>query len=317
MAVNPGGPQPEASALEPSEVAELEAISSQQAYDRFLGAAMAVDEAAIEECHADVALVYYSINLGVANALARESELKTLPQLRLEDLQSLPELAQGLAFAVLQLYRNLQAASLGPLFERVQRLRRKLFKAADALSEAGLLDDADAALVRQMGRPDIVGDCLALVAVLRRNEERIAGHSPVAAADLEEAERLATMLQALFAPRGGPNFQPVPSFLEASQIRDRFWALINQRHELLWRCGAWLYGRQVDQHVPPLQARYTARPKVQLMKVAPQSQLAMASARNESRQPPTPPPPEKTGAMSALQRKFRALVSVSVGRPPR
>src|SRR5512140_3823188 len=121
MAGNPGGPQSAASALEPSDVAELEALSSQQAYERFLGAAMAVDPSALEECQADVALVYYSINLGVSHVLARESELKGLPQLRVEDLQTLPELAQGLAFAVLQLYRNLQAASLGPLFERVQR----------------------------------------------------------------------------------------------------------------------------------------------------------------------------------------------------
>lgn len=44
------------------------------------------------------------------------------------------------------------------------------------------------------------------------------------------------------------------SLSEATELRDRLWTLLLQRHDALWRCGAWIHGREVDQHVPPLQA---------------------------------------------------------------
>jgi hypothetical protein len=46
---------------------------------------------------------------------------------------------------------------------------------------------------------------------------------------------------------------PLP-LAEATELRDRFWTLLLQRHEALWRCGAWIHGHKVDEHVPPLQA---------------------------------------------------------------
>lgn len=47
----------------------------------------------------------------------------------------------------------------------------------------------------------------------------------------------------------------LPSLTEATELRDRFWTLLLQRHKALWRCGAWIYGQEVDSHVPPLQPR--------------------------------------------------------------
>lgn len=47
----------------------------------------------------------------------------------------------------------------------------------------------------------------------------------------------------------------LPSLAEATELRDRFWTLLLQRHDALWRCGAWIYGQEVDSQVPPLQAR--------------------------------------------------------------
>jgi hypothetical protein len=288
-------------------MAELEALSSKKAYEAFLAAAKAVDASAIEECRADIALVYHSVKRGVEGVLAQEAALGGLPQVKVEELRELPQLAQGLAFAVLQLHRDVEAASFGPLFAQAPRLRRKLLKAADALAEAGLVSDADAEQVRRLGLQDVVEDCTALVALLRRNEAKVAGHSPVTAADLDEAEQVAARLRGLLAPRG----EGQGSLEEAARIRDRFWTLLTQRHELLWRCGAWLYGREVDERVPPLQARYTARPRVQAVPAAPQTALALAKPDNPTAAPP--PPREKANPMRTLQRKIRALVSVSIG----
>ena len=40
-----------------------------------------------------------------------------------------------------------------------------------------------------------------------------------------------------------------------ADARDRLWTLLVKRHAELWRAGAYLFGRAVDQHVPPLQSR--------------------------------------------------------------
>ena len=44
-----------------------------------------------------------------------------------------------------------------------------------------------------------------------------------------------------------------PSAAElALATRDRLWTLLRQRYEALWRVGAYLFGRNVDERVPPL-----------------------------------------------------------------
>jgi hypothetical protein len=311
MVGHTGEAQPLAVAGRVTDVAELEALSSKKAYDRFLSAARAVDAGAVEECRANVALAYYSAKRGLESLRSQEAALSRLPQVKLEDLQTLPQLAQGLAFAVLQWPRHLESASFAALFEQAQRSRRKLLSAADALAEAGLLADADADAVRHLSRHDVIGTCMAFCELLRRNEARIQGRSPVTAAELEEAEQAVTKLRELLAPSGELLERlTLPSLVEATQVRDRFWTLLKQRHDLLWRCGAWLYGQQVDEHVPPLQAVYTTLPRAA---AAPQVQLALA---------PRPAavvelPRQKSNPMQVIQRKIRALVSVSIGRTSR
>lgn len=309
MSGTAGGTQPAAPEPALPDVAQLEALSSKKAYERFLPLAKAVEAKALVECRADIALVYHTVQRSVDQVLDRESVLRQLPQVKLEELRTLPQLAQGLAYAVLQLHGHPEAASFGPLFDQAQRLRRKLLKLADALAEAGLLGEEDAKALVLLGRTDVAGDCLALAAMLRRSEATAAGRSPVAAAELTEAEQVATRLQELLTARGSTeDGQPLPWLAEATQIRDRFWTLLNQRYEVLWRCGAWLYGREVDERVLPLQMRHAARPQVQ-----PQARLALVPYRN----PNPPPPPERPSAMRRLQDKLRSLVSVKVGRSSR
>jgi hypothetical protein len=299
-----------APALEPTDTSELEALGSKKAYDKFLPAARAIEASAVEECRADVALAYHSVKRGLENLLSQEVPLSRLPEaVKLEELRALPQLAQGVIFAVLQWHRHLEAASFGALFDQAQRLRGKLLKSADALAEAGLLAEDDTEAVRHLGRHDVIAACMSFSELLRRNTGRVAGRSPLTVADLDEVDQVVTQLRALLAPRGGSKEEvTLPVLVEAAQVRDRFWTLLRQRHDLLWRCGAWLYGREVDWRVPPLQAVYSMFPKAQ-----PVSQvLALVP-------PPRPvePPPEKPNPMRVLQRKIRALVSVSIGRSTR
>jgi hypothetical protein len=143
---------------------QLESLASQEAYEAFLSAARAVEAGALRECRADIPPAHDSVKLGVEDVLAHEAELSQLPDVDVEELRSLPQLVQGLAFAAVQRQHSLRTGG----------------RALD-------------------GKP--------------------------------------------------------LSLAEATELRDRFWTLLLQRHDMLWRCGVWLHGREVDEHVPPLQAR--------------------------------------------------------------
>ncbi|RKH85001.1 hypothetical protein D7X99_07765 [Corallococcus sp. AB032C] len=240
----------------PDDIAELEAIGSGPGYDMFLAPARAL-EGAVEECRSNIALAFHNTKRGVESVLAREAEVAALPGVNVEELRELPLLAQGLAWAALRVQRDMRASSFGALFDRAQQLRRKLLKTAEALAESSFLAAADVAAAHGEGHRDVVGDCLGLVALFRRHEEKLAGRSPVTPEDVNEVERVAQQLRALLAAPGEAREEDSsPLLFEATETRDRFWTLLTRRHDILWRCGAWLFGRDVDMHVPPLLARH-------------------------------------------------------------
>ncbi|NPC72844.1 hypothetical protein HPP05_24150 [Corallococcus exiguus] len=250
------GGQHATAGLGPDDIAELEAIGSEPGYDVFLAPARAL-EGAVEECRSNIALAFHNTKRGVESVLAREAEVAALPGVNVEELRELPLLAQGLAWAALRVQRDMRASSFGTLFDRAQQLRRKLLKTAEALAESSFLAAADVAAAHGEGHRDVMGDCLGLVALFRRHEEKLAGRSPVTPEDVNEVERVAQQLRALLAAPGeAREDDSSPLLFEATETRDRFWTLLTRRHDVLWRCGAWLFGRDVDMHVPPLLARH-------------------------------------------------------------
>ncbi|WP_147468414.1 MULTISPECIES: hypothetical protein [Corallococcus] len=250
------GGQHATTGLGPDDIAELEALASEPGYDAFLAPAKAL-EGALEECRSNIALAFHNTKRGVDSVLAHESEVAALPGVKLEELRELPLLAQGLAHAALRVQRDMRASTFGALFDRAQQLRRKLLKTAEALAEASFLATADVAAAHTDGHRDVVGDCLGLVELFRQHEAKLAGRSPVTPDDVSEVERVAQQLRALLAAPGeAREGENSPLLFEATETRDRFWTLLTRRHDVLWRCGAWLFGRDVDLHVPPLQSRH-------------------------------------------------------------
>jgi hypothetical protein len=233
----------------------LEGISSQSAYEAFLSAAKALEPGFIEECCADIVLTYHGVSHAVEQVLGGGAQsVSGLPHVDVGELSLLPRLVQGLAFAALRVEREREAASFGSLFERAQQVRRRLRKAADAFAEAHLLPDADIDEVWLHARQDVLEDCLSLVALFRRNAARIAGRSPVSPDEVDAAEQLVGQVRMVLGQPGGARQEENP-LLRAIDMRDRFWTLLNQRYDVLWRCGAWLYGRAVVDRVPPLPVR--------------------------------------------------------------
>ncbi|WP_245814364.1 hypothetical protein [Cystobacter ferrugineus] len=237
------------------ETLALEGISSQSAYESFLPAAKALEPGFIEECCADIVLAYQVVRHAVEQVLGTgATSVSELPHVNVADLSLLPRLVQGLAYAALRVEREREAASFGPLFERAQQVRRRLRKAADALAEAQLLPDSDIDEVWLHERQDVLDDCLSLVALFRRNAARIASRSPVTVIEVDAAEQLVGQLRTVLGQQTSVRQEENPLF-RAIEMRDRFWTLLLQRYDMLWRCGAWLYGRAVAERVPPLPVR--------------------------------------------------------------
>jgi hypothetical protein len=84
---------------------------------------------------------------------------------------------------------------------------------------------------------------------------------------------------------------PLP-LAEATKLRDRFWTLLLQRHEALWRCGAWIHGQTVDEHVPALQAGRGWEAAV------------------EARRSPLPPPDQFTPSLRPNRRRERFVIRI-------
>ncbi|HLL83236.1 MAG TPA: hypothetical protein VK420_11315, partial [Longimicrobium sp.] len=116
-----------------------------------------------------------------------------------------------------------------------------------------------------------------------------------------------------------------PSLLKALDARDRLWTLLKQRHDVLWRCGAWLYGRAVDDRVPPLPEN-----KAGVRKSKPAPVQGEAAQRGSERNPASfssapalrshPQQNVSTrdhGPLTELERKTKFLIRFGVIPPPR
>ena len=82
------------------------------------------------------------------------------------------------------------------------------------------------------------------------------GTTPVTAAQVKQAGEVGTRLLAVLRPVGAKRKAVSPDLAAAVDVRDRLWTLFERTWEdEVWRGGAWLFKRDVDEKVPPLQSR--------------------------------------------------------------
>jgi hypothetical protein len=247
-------------------------IGAQAAYDRYLAEAQKLPADKLAEYRADPQLAYQNARRGAENVLAELTRIKhELPFADVEAVRTLPQVAQGLLFSALQVNRDLGSpGTIEALLGRAHPIRRKLLKAAEALVESKVISDDDVAPIRPgRGKVDMANDCVALAAVFRRYEKATAGKTAITAADIAEADEVGSRLQTLLKTKGTPtDNRPAPGLAAAIDARSRFWTLVEARHEMTWRIGAWLWGRAVDEHVPPLQSRAVSRASAHPAKAA-------------------------------------------------
>jgi hypothetical protein len=243
-------------------------VGSAAQYKKYLPKAMKLASSAVRPMHGDLALGLVNARRGAAAVLAKSARLKKeLPGVSLSAIRELANLGLGVAYAAGQVERYAApASSLKQNLSRAHALRALLITSADALVEAGVLPAAAVARIHAgHGGIDAAGDCVALAALFKKYASALRGKSPVTAADINEAAEVGTTLLGALKPRGARGKPTSQALKTAVDARNRLWTLFEQSWEQnAWRAGAWLFGRDVDAHVPPLQSRAghrSAKPK--------------------------------------------------------
>lgn len=231
---------------------------SEQAHERFLPEALALAAADVKPFRGDASLAYHNAIEAVKAVMGRQAELaEALPGEDLARLKVLPDIVLGLMFAVLQADGvGEEPSTVREDLAEARKLRRKLLKNMDALTEDGVFTRKEyAAILAGQGVLDAVNDCTALAGKFRSKWGEIQKKTPVTSAEITRAAELGAKLQEHFKPgRARRSEAKRGAAAEAADRRDRLWTLAAQRADRLWSLGALLFGRAVDENVPALQA---------------------------------------------------------------
>ncbi len=247
----------------PDNAGDPEPAGSHEQYDRWLPEARNIPAAQVRSLNADASLARANAKLGVDAVLPHSDRLKReLPGISVPAISDLSNLGLALAYAQIQVDRYAPPAEVKKMLARASDLRGLLFSSADALAQAGVLPAAGVAKIREgRGGIDMAGDCVALAALFTKHALAVRGKTPVTAAQVRETAEIGARLGAALRPKGGRRKVDEGLFL-ATDARNRLWTLFERTWEdQVWRAGAWLFGRAVDRHVPPLHSRVAPKPR--------------------------------------------------------
>lgn len=243
-----------------SEALLIEVTGSQAAYERFLPLALALP-GPFPAPSINVGVAYHNVVSGVAKVMAEQARLAhEIPALNLDDLKSLPELVLAVIFAINLVDRNAPKATRDML-TKASSLRGKLLPAAEVLATAGLMPKHEVSRIRKgSGFIDMADDLVALARLFIENAANISGKTTITAAEVREASELGTELRTILRPKGTRKAPLDAETARAIENRDRLFALLSQRYDLVRRAAAWLFGLdKVASLVPALGSR--VRPK--------------------------------------------------------
>ena len=175
-------------------------------------------------------------------------------------VQSVWELVLALAFATSAVHR-LMRKSPGEIrvkLKRGRQLRRAILHALESCHELELISADDINHLREgSGAIDAAQDLIDGAAAFHRLQLVLANKTPITPELLREAQLLGVELLGALKPASvAPDAELPPELAQAVDARDRLWTLLLQLHEaFVWKVGAQLYGKEVDEYVPRLQAR--------------------------------------------------------------
>lgn len=177
-----------------------------------------------------------------------------LPTVDRKRLRSLSDLALGVAYAVAQVDRGADG-STAVLLAKARELREILLVSAEALAKSGVIPARPVAKIREgRGAIDSAQDCVDLSALFSKYSKEVKAKTAVTPAQRKDAAEVGTELLKRLR-RKGTKRKDSAIVAAAVDARDRVWTLLVQRHDEARRAGMWIWGDEVDAHVPPLQSR--------------------------------------------------------------
>jgi hypothetical protein len=260
--------QPTESAAPIADAGATTTVGSQEQYERFLPQAQKLPAVEVRPMRADVSLAIANAARGIEAVLAKADEIRAgLPKISIPEIEAVRDLGSAVAYAAGQVERFAPPPSdLKDLLARAQKLRALLLGSADVLAVAGILPAAQVKKIHEgHGAIDSAGDCGALAALFQKNAAAVRGKVAFTNADVQAAADVGSRLLAVLRPRSAGKKPAAKDLAAASEARDRLWTLFERNWEgFVWRAGAWIHGRAVDDHVPPLQSRVVGKraPKV-------------------------------------------------------
>jgi len=230
-------------------------MSVAEAYAHYLPLAQKLAPSEVESPRLEVALALHNVKLGVAAVTPFAARIKAeLPKVSLADLLALPDLAEALLYAQSQIVVPVSSPDRPEQLRRLRELREPMLLIAEGLALLGLLPMERVKQIRSgTGSYDAAKDGIALEALYREHQAKLAGKQPFSSAQLDEIARLGSELVRDITPRGGRPKSVEPS--ASADLRDRFATLLCRRHAELRRVGYYLFGDAVSDHVPALQSR--------------------------------------------------------------
>lgn len=257
-------PSPEVTERATEEPSPEEAAGFEGSYDSRLAAAMALAKSELTTFTGNALVVYRNVRNGVDAVLAQRAHIEadpTAPKVDFARIEATVRDAEALVFAADA--ASTAAAAKGVTAAKmvaVYKLRDMLLSNAVSLVKSNVIkgDDADlvAKIAKGRGPIDAAQDLVALAALFRRVAADIKGVSPVTPAMVQDAARLGSEALGMLSPRGVAPVSTEPdAAAQAAEMRDRMAALLRQSYAYVARIGGWLWGHEVDAHVPLLRSR--------------------------------------------------------------
>ncbi|MDI3291556.1 hypothetical protein [Polyangium sp. 15x6] len=231
------------------------------AYAYFLLLAEALPPEDVTMRGGDVSIALTNVRRGVDAIRPHVAQIpKLLPKVAVHELLELPALALALLHADGRITKATSTREIDAALTRIGPLRDLTLTYLEIVAELGLVaKDRVRAIRTGKGKLDNARDCIDIAGLFREVAPTLAGKHPFSDEQLDELAKTGTWLVQTLKPASSTRAKRARP--AAAMIRDRFWKLVEDRHDQLRTVGVALFGiRNVDAHVPPLLSR-TSTPK--------------------------------------------------------
>jgi hypothetical protein len=244
---------------------------SAQAYEQYLPIAQKFLDGTVPIPYRfDPALAYQNIITGLTALTPYESALISLPApFDMVSMKALPAIGLAAIYAAAQVDLT-SSGRIRQLQQTASALREIMLSSAVALMKTGLVPaDEVRRIARGSGPIDIAQDAVDLAALFTNFSAAITGKTPITQANIDDAKSVGDQLLALLKPKNAPRKTRSEQYPEVA-ARDALGALMVSWHkEHMRRAGMWIWGEEVDQHVPVLHSHAGAPKKKAAAKPAP------------------------------------------------